>query len=58
MNENDILLKVYIGQRINYNRGVLYKFKNKHYFSEKENEIINSLIEKKILDLVYPYSIK
>jgi hypothetical protein len=58
MEEKDLLLKVYIGQGINYGRGILYKFRDEIYFNDKENKIIKSLSKKKLVDIIYPYSIK
>lgn len=58
MEEKELLLKIYIGQGINYGRGILYRFKDKLYFNNEENKIIESLSKKELIDLIYPYSIK
>lgn len=58
MQENDLLLKIYIGQDINFSRGILYEFKDRLYFKENEVKIIDSLIKKKLVEKVYPYTIK
>ena len=58
MKENDLLLKVYIGQEINFSRGILYEFKGQLHFNETEKEIIDSLIEQNFVRIIYPYTIK
>ena len=58
MEENDLLLKIYIGQEINFSRGILYDFRGQLRFDEKENEIIDSLVRKKLVRKTYPYTIK
>jgi len=58
MLEDDLLLKIYIGQAINFSRGILYDFRDHIRFSEKENEVIKSLVDKKLVKIVYPYTIK
>lgn len=58
MKENDLLLKIYIGQEINFSRGILYDFKGRLYFSDTESEVVNSLIRKKLVKIIYPYTIK
>lgn len=58
MQIDDILLTVYIGQEVNYSRGVLYEFRRKSQFSENENKIIDSLIEKELVKRTQPYSVK
>lgn len=58
MEANDLLLKIYIGQEINFSRGIIYDFKGRPYFDETEIEVINSLINKKLVKITYPYTIK
>jgi len=58
MEENYLLLKIYIGQEINSSRGILYDFRGRIRFSEKENEVIKSLEDKKLVKIVFPYTIK
>jgi len=58
MEQNDLLLKIYIGQEINFSRGILYDFRGRLRLSEKENEVIESLVDKKLVRIVYPYSIR
>lgn len=59
MDEDDLLLKIYIGQRINYlSGGILYKFKDKFYFNEKERKTIEILKNKNLIEIICPYSVK
>jgi len=58
MEENDLLLKIYIGQEINFSRGILYEFKGRLRISEEENELVKSLVDKKLVKIIYPYTIK
>ncbi len=58
MNENDMLLKVYIGQEVNYSRGILYRLKNDPLFDENETKIINSLVGKSLIAEKQPYTVK
>jgi len=58
MEENDLLLKIDIGQEINFSRGILYDFKGHLRFSEEENEVIRCLVDKKLVKIDYPYTIR
>jgi len=58
MKDDDLLLTIYVGQEINYARGVLYKFKDRSCFGDDENKIIDSLIERKLIAEKQPYSVK
>jgi len=58
MEENDLLLKICIGQEINFSRGILYEFKGRLRISEEENELVKSLVDKKLVKIIYPYTIK
>lgn len=44
-----MLLKIYIGQEVNYSRGILYKFKDQLRFDENQNKIIESLIHRSLI---------
>ena len=55
MNDIDMLLKVYIGQEVNFSRGILYKFKNQLKFDENQNNIIESLIKRALIIEKQPY---
>jgi len=58
MEEDDLLLKTYIGQEINFSRGILYEFKGRLRFCGAESKAIDSLIKKKLVKVIYPYTIK
>lgn len=58
MEENDLLLKIYIGQEINFSKGILYIFKGRLCFSEEENKVVESLVSKRLVKIVYPYTIR
>lgn len=53
-----MLLKVYIGQRINYSGGILAELKGKSILAEDDSNLIESLIEKKLIKWSQPYSIR
>jgi len=55
MEENDLLLKIYIGKEINFSRGILYDIKGRLRFDETESIIIDSLMKKKLVKIVHPY---
>jgi hypothetical protein len=56
MKNDDLLLTVYIGQEINFSRGVLYKFKDQSRFDENDNKIIDSLLDSKLVKENQPYT--
>lgn len=58
MEENDLLLKIYIGQEINFSKGILYDLKGRLRLSERENEVAKSLVDRKLVKIVNPYTIK
>jgi len=56
MDEMDLLLKIYIGQHINFDRGLLYKFKDMTYLSPEEEKLFSELEKKKTAITDYAYS--
>jgi len=58
MEDNNLLLRIYIGQKINYSRGVVEEFKGKSLFTEEEKMIIDHLKGKKLIKKNQPYSIR
>jgi hypothetical protein len=58
MKDDHLLLTIYIGQEINFSRGILYKFKEKSRFGENENKIIDSLLDRKLVERKQPYTVK
>lgn len=58
MKENDLLLKVYIGQEINFSRGILYNFRGQKCFGEEENTVLDALLASKLIKENQPYTVK
>lgn len=58
MKDDHLLLTIYIGQEINYSRGILYKFKEKLCFGENENKIIDSLLDRQFVERKQPYTLR
>jgi hypothetical protein len=56
MVEMDLLLKIYVGQQINYDRGLLFKFKNHMYLTQEEEKLVSELEKKKLVITDYAYS--
>jgi hypothetical protein len=56
MKDDELLLTIYIGMEINFSRGVLYKFKGQSRFGEDENRIIDSLLDRKLVEMKWPYT--
>jgi hypothetical protein len=56
MTDDDLLLRIYIGQGIYPTRGMLYNFKGDPLFSETENAVISSLVSKGLVKEINPYS--
>lgn len=56
MEEDDLLLRIYIGQGIYPSRGMLYDFHGQILFTQAENAVISSLVSKNLVEITYPYS--
>jgi hypothetical protein len=58
MKDDDLLLKVYIGQEINSSRGILYGFRGQKCFGEEENKVLDGLLAGKLIKENQPYTVK